>query len=210
MRYVGFHAMLPDREKTLDALGFKISPDVGMLKGELAAASAKLKEAESQLATTDAAKRKADAEVAKADAEIVKGVDKKAMVAAEQALVEVELIRNKAEIARTKLKRTKKLKTEAEQALDEAEKAEMEATAKVGGFKNISKWSLWPGATVLVVGGLLALAFQWRTLGRTFASIFAGLGGRASPAARIDHIEIPMRWFAVGFPIAGTGWRRCS
>ena len=52
----------------------------------------------------------------------------------------------------------------------------------IGGYSNICKWSLWPGATVLVVGGLLALAFQWRTLGQTFASIFAVFGRRAMPA----------------------------
>ena len=40
----------------------------------------------------------------------------------------------------------------------------------VGSFRNISAWSLWPGATMLVVGGLLALAFQWRTLGKTFGN----------------------------------------
>ena len=51
----------------------------------------------------------------------------------------------------------------------------------IGGFRNISAWSLWPGATVLVVGGLLALAFQWRTLGRTFASIFTGFGNQQEP-----------------------------
>ena len=74
----------------------------------------------------------------------------------------------------------------------------------VGGFRNISAWSLWPGATVLVVGGLLALAFQWRTLGRTFAGIFSGFGGkRNAPKGPLDHIEIPMTWFVFGFVISG-------
>ncbi len=80
-----------------------------------------------------------------------------------------------------------------------------EVRQNVGGFRNISAWSLWPGATVLVVGGLLALAFQWRTLGRTFASIFTSLG-RKDPAARgvLDHLEIPMTWFLFGFAITGV------
>jgi uncharacterized oligopeptide transporter (OPT) family protein len=74
----------------------------------------------------------------------------------------------------------------------------------IGGFRNISAWSLWPGATVLVVGGLLALAFQWRTLGRTFASIFTSLGSRKdSPKGVLDHLEIPMTWFIIGFVITG-------
>ncbi len=77
-------------------------------------------------------------------------------------------------------------------------------TQFVGGFRNISAWSLWPGATVLVVGGLLALAFQWRTLGRTFGTIFTSLGGRKNvPRGVLDHLEIPMTWFLWGFTVTG-------
>jgi uncharacterized oligopeptide transporter (OPT) family protein len=77
-------------------------------------------------------------------------------------------------------------------------------TQSVGGFRNISAWSLWPGATVLVVGGLLALAFQWRTLGRTFASIFTSLGdSKNTKKGVLDHLEIPMTWFIVGFAVTG-------
>ncbi len=78
------------------------------------------------------------------------------------------------------------------------------AMPAIGGFRNISAWSLWPGATVLVVGGLLALAFQWRTLGRTFASIFTSLGKRKNATKGVlDHLEIPMTWFVVGFVVTG-------
>jgi uncharacterized oligopeptide transporter (OPT) family protein len=77
-------------------------------------------------------------------------------------------------------------------------------TQVVGGFRNISAWSLWPGATILVVGGLLALAFQWRTLGKTFGSIFSGLGRKKNgPKGVLDHIEVPMSWFVPGFVITG-------
>ncbi|MEI8371949.1 MAG: OPT family oligopeptide transporter [Planctomycetota bacterium] len=98
---------------------------------------------------------------------------------------------------------------EAAKALADSEKALAEqskdAMPKIGGFRNISAWSLWPGATVLVVGGLLALAFQWRTLGRTFAGIFSGLGGnRNAPKGPLDHIEIPMTWFVFGFLVTGS------
>ena len=97
-----------------------------------------------------------------------------------------------------------KLPADASQADREKAKANQKgATQTVGDFANINRWSVWPGATVLVVAGLMALAFQWRSLGRTFASIFAGLSGGQREAGPIDHIEIPMRWFAVGFPIAG-------
>jgi uncharacterized oligopeptide transporter (OPT) family protein len=78
-------------------------------------------------------------------------------------------------------------------------------TQVVGGFRNISAWSLWPGATILVVGGLLALVFQWRTLGRTFGSIFRSFGNRKNKSAAgvLDHIEIPMTWFVAGFVVFG-------
>ncbi|MFZ5432784.1 MAG: OPT/YSL family transporter, partial [Calditrichota bacterium] len=76
----------------------------------------------------------------------------------------------------------------------------------VGGFRNISAWTLWPGATILVVGGLLALAFQWRTLGRTFGSIFRSFSNNKNKGGGgvLDHIEIPMSWFVIGFVIFGT------
>ncbi len=84
-------------------------------------------------------------------------------------------------------------------------KPDAESLTKIGGFRNISAWSLWPGATVLVVGGLLALAFQWRTLGRTFASIFTSFGSqRDAHKGPLDHIEIPMTWFVVGFVVTGV------
>ena len=78
------------------------------------------------------------------------------------------------------------------------------ATKDVGGFRNISAWSLWPGATVMVVGGLLALAFQWRTLGRTFGSILTSFGdNKGAVRGVVDHLEIPMRWFVIGFSVTG-------
>ena len=83
-------------------------------------------------------------------------------------------------------------------------KPEAKSFQAIGGFRNISAWSLWPGATVLVVGGLLALAFQWRTLARTFADIFTSLGNNQNkPRGALDHLEIPMAWFVVGFPLTG-------
>jgi OPT family oligopeptide transporter len=76
----------------------------------------------------------------------------------------------------------------------------------MGGFRNISAWSLWPGATVLVVGGLLALAFQWRTLGKTFGSIFSSLKKKDANHKKgpLDDIEVPMTWFLPGLLITGT------
>ena len=78
------------------------------------------------------------------------------------------------------------------------------AKQNIGGFRNIAAWSLWPGATIMVVGGLLALAFQWRTLGRTFGDIFASLGNNQNrPRGVLAHLEIPMTWFVIGFVVMG-------
>jgi uncharacterized oligopeptide transporter (OPT) family protein len=88
---------------------------------------------------------------------------------------------------------------------EQKEEREKKAMPSIGGFRNICAWSLWPGATVLVVGGLLALAFQWRTLGRTFASIFAIFGRRRQAAkGPLDHLEIPMTWFVFGVLFIGA------
>ena len=78
------------------------------------------------------------------------------------------------------------------------------AKQNIGGFRNIAAWSLWPGATIMVIGGLLALAFQWRTLGRTFGDIFASLGNNKNrPRGVLAHLEIPMTWFVIGFVVMG-------
>jgi uncharacterized oligopeptide transporter (OPT) family protein len=83
-------------------------------------------------------------------------------------------------------------------------KPDASAKQAIGGFRNIAAWSLWPGATVMVVGGLLALAFQWRTMGRTFADIFASFGkNRHKPVGVLAHLEIPMTWFIIGFVLVG-------
>ncbi len=78
------------------------------------------------------------------------------------------------------------------------------AKQSIGGYRNIVAWSLWPGATVLVISGLLTLAFQWRTMGRTFGDIFASLGkNKNKPLGVLAHLEIPMTWFVVGFVVMG-------
>jgi uncharacterized oligopeptide transporter (OPT) family protein len=75
----------------------------------------------------------------------------------------------------------------------------------VGGFRNIVAWSLWPGATILVIGGLLALAFQWRTMARTFAGLAGALKKKDAnhKASEMDAVELPMSWFLPGFIVTG-------
>jgi uncharacterized oligopeptide transporter (OPT) family protein len=79
-----------------------------------------------------------------------------------------------------------------------------ERMVAIGGFRNISAWSLWPGATIMVVGGLLALAFQWKTLGKTFGSIFGGFSrNKQVTKGLLDDLEVPMTWFVTGFLVFG-------
>lgn len=61
---------------------------------------------------------------------------------------------------------------------------------------------LWLGAPMMVSSGLLAFAFQWRTILRAFS----GLKGAGS--ATNDQkagVEVPISWFLVGATVAGVG-----
>ncbi|MCX6639793.1 MAG: OPT/YSL family transporter [bacterium] len=75
----------------------------------------------------------------------------------------------------------------------------------IGGFRNIVAWSMWPGAAVLVVAGLLGLIFQYKTLGRTFGSVFSGFRKKkeGAPHDVLEGIAVPMTWFIMGFIVTG-------
>ncbi len=74
------------------------------------------------------------------------------------------------------------------------------------GYRSIVKWSTWAGASMMVTSGLLAFAFQWRTILRAFSgitAIFTGnKSGKEDPMARI---EVPGSWFIFGTAISGLG-----
>jgi uncharacterized oligopeptide transporter (OPT) family protein len=57
---------------------------------------------------------------------------------------------------------------------------------------------LWIGAPIMVASGLLAFAFQWRTVARAFSGLSARASGEASA-------EVPFSWFAVGAGAAAVG-----
>ena len=63
---------------------------------------------------------------------------------------------------------------------------------------------LWLGAPMMVAGGLLSFAFQWRTIARAFKSILGG-GEESENEDRVNATEVPMSWFAVGLALAGAG-----
>lgn len=65
---------------------------------------------------------------------------------------------------------------------------------------------VWVGAPILVSGGLLSFAFEWRTIVRAFRGLGGGgeapaAGGRASAAS----VEVPNSWFAAGALFSGAG-----
>jgi uncharacterized oligopeptide transporter (OPT) family protein len=78
-------------------------------------------------------------------------------------------------------------------------------TVRSGGYRNILKWSMWPGTALLVSSGLLAFALRWRTIARAFSGL-KGLfakSGRSETRDRPTSVEIPISWFLKGFIAAG-------
>jgi OPT family oligopeptide transporter len=69
-------------------------------------------------------------------------------------------------------------------------------------YKVIVQWSLWPAAAILVSSGLLAFAFQWKSIGKTFASLGAAFRKSKSADPMVD-IECPAWWFPAGFLLLG-------
>jgi uncharacterized oligopeptide transporter (OPT) family protein len=77
---------------------------------------------------------------------------------------------------------------------------ELAATTKPA--KAWKEIGLWLGAPMMVSSGLLAFAFQWRTILRAFSGLRGGGGGTSDEKARV---EVPLSWFLVGATVAGIG-----
>ncbi len=75
----------------------------------------------------------------------------------------------------------------------------------VGGYRNIVAWTMWPAVGMMVMAGLLAFAFQYKTIAHTFKGLFAKKQASADGEEEdpLDGIEIPMKWFVIGFIIFG-------
>lgn len=70
------------------------------------------------------------------------------------------------------------------------------------GYKEIVRWSVWPGAALLVASGLTSFALDWRSVARTFAGMGKMFGGkRGQPADPMDDVECPAWWFPAGFVV---------
>ncbi len=78
------------------------------------------------------------------------------------------------------------------------------------GYQGIVSWSLWGGTAVMLTSGLLAFAFQWRTISRALsgmASILAPERRREDDEslAAMREIEVPGTWFLAGMVVAAAG-----
>jgi len=69
------------------------------------------------------------------------------------------------------------------------------------GFAVLVQWTLWFGASCMVAAGLLSFALSWRaalSAFRDLGQILSFRSAAASKPGRIEAIEAPMSWFAVG------------
>jgi len=67
----------------------------------------------------------------------------------------------------------------------------------------VSRWALWTGAAIMVSSGLTSFALQWKTIFRAVGSIKQSGAGNTGvdekTQAEIDAIEVPNKWFLIGF-----------
>jgi uncharacterized oligopeptide transporter (OPT) family protein len=66
------------------------------------------------------------------------------------------------------------------------------------GYAAIVQWTLWFGASCMVIAGLLSFALSWRTALRAFRDLGQMFSFRSAAASEPERIEAPMSWFAVG------------
>ncbi len=65
------------------------------------------------------------------------------------------------------------------------------------GYRGMIDWSVWPGATMMVVAGVVALAGRWRSIVRGLGSLRWSVAGSSSTDPLAD-IEVPARWVGWG------------
>jgi len=63
------------------------------------------------------------------------------------------------------------------------------------GYRGVVAWSVWPGATMMVIAGLAALLARWRSVARGVGDLLRGRGRTTDPLA---DLEVPPRWVAFG------------
>ncbi|MBC7530645.1 MAG: OPT/YSL family transporter [Oligoflexus sp.] len=66
------------------------------------------------------------------------------------------------------------------------------------GYKMIVAWSVWFGSSMILTSGLLAFAFQWKTVVRAVRSVGAAFG---IDQDSVGIAEVPMKWFFIGLAV---------
>lgn len=78
------------------------------------------------------------------------------------------------------------------------------------GYRSIVTWTLWGGAACMVTSGLLSFFMQWKVILRAFSGLSSVFSANKPKIIddfqkKIDAIEVPGSWFALGMVIGGTG-----
>lgn len=73
------------------------------------------------------------------------------------------------------------------------------------GYRGISSWSLWFGASVMVAAGFTSFLMQWKVALKAFASLKDLFSTKKRELSEIEKVEVPMSWFFWGIIVGGTG-----
>ena len=73
------------------------------------------------------------------------------------------------------------------------------------GYRGISSWSLWFGASVMVASGFTSFLMQWKVALKAFASLEDLFSTKKRELSEIEKVEVPMSWFFWGIVVGGTG-----
>ena len=75
-------------------------------------------------------------------------------------------------------------------------------TSKLG-YKAIATWSVWFGASMVLTSGLLAFAFEWKTVLRAVRSVSTAFSSGNAIQENTDTSikEVPMSWFFAGLVV---------
>lgn len=75
---------------------------------------------------------------------------------------------------------------------------------KGGGYENITSWSLWFGASIMVAAGFTSFLMQWSVAKKAFSGIF-NIFKKNQKLTEMEKIEVPMSWFVYGVLFGGAG-----